>query len=296
MDINERLRDEARYIDKVLADCLIPLQGSVLYAAVSYSLLSPGKRVRPALCLAVYEECTRDRERIKPVLAAVEMVHAYSVIQDDLPSMDNSPLRRGKPTTHVIHGADMALLASDALLTLAFEELSAPSLVEAFGADRCLQAVHTLADLAGADGLVGGQAMDVITSTDTEVDLGTVEYIHRNKTAALIKASVLLGGIFGCASPADMEHLNQFGENFGMAYQIVDDIADATSTEAQAGKPVGQDLKNRKATFATLLGLEGARERALQELAAAREAAGRLSGGGEFLTGLVDWLVEKVRG
>ncbi|HNW84194.1 MAG TPA: polyprenyl synthetase family protein [Candidatus Cryosericum sp.] len=296
MDINERLRDEARYIDKVLADCLIPLQGSVLYAAVSYSLLSPGKRVRPALCLAVYEECTRDRERIRPVLAAVEMVHAYSVIQDDLPSMDNSPLRRGKPTTHVVHGADMALLASDALLTLAFEELSAPSLVDAFGADRCLQAVHTLATLAGANGLVGGQAMDVITSTDTEVDLATVEYIHRNKTAALIEASVLLGGIFGCASPADMERLKEFGESFGMAYQIVDDVADATSTEAQAGKPVGQDLKNRKATFATLLGLEGAREKALQYLASAREAAGQLSGGGEFLVGLVDWLVEKVRG
>ena len=295
MDIRDHLNEEAHYIDGVLADCLAPLQGSVMHAAMSYALLSQGKRVRPALCLAVYEACTRDRERIKPVLAAIEMVHAYSIIQDDLPSMDNSDLRRGKPTTHKVHGEDMALLASDALLTLAFEELSSRQMVDAFGAERCLDAVRTMATLVGAEGLVGGQAMDIITSSDEHVELGTIEYIHKNKTAALIQASVLLGGIFGCAAETDMVRLRIFGENFGMAYQIVDDIADASATEAQTGKTAGQDVKNRKATYVTALGLADAREKALQYLATARESALALESGGEFLTGLVDLLAEKAR-
>lgn len=295
MDIRAHLKEEALYIDGVLADCLAPLKGSVLHAAMSYSLLSPGKRMRPALCLAVYEACTRDRERIKPVLASIEMIHAYSLIQDDLPALDNSTLRRGKPTTHVVHGEDMALLASDALLTLAFEELSSKQMVEAFGAERCLIAVKTLATLAGADGLVGGQAMDVITSSDEHVELETIEYIHRNKTAALIQASVLLGGIFGCASEGDMTKLRTFGEDFGIAYQTIDDIADATATEAQTGKTPGQDLKNHKATYVSALGLDEAREKALQHLARARDAAVSLDAGSDFLTHLVDLMVEKAR-
>ncbi len=295
MDISAHLKEEAQYIDEVLADCLAPLKESVLYAAMSYSLLSPGKRLRPTLCLAVYEACTRDRERIKPVLAAIEMVHAYSLIQDDLPAMDNSTLRRGKPTTHVIHGQDMALLASDALLTLAFEELSSKQMVDAFGAERCVNAVQTLSALVGVSGLVGGQAMDMITSIDAHVELETIEYIHRNKTAALIQASVLLGGIFGCADDTDMSRLRSFGEDFGIAYQTVDDIADAIATEAQTGKTAGQDVKNRKATYVSALGLAEAREKALQHLARARDAASSLDIGSEFLAGLVDLVAQRVR-
>lgn len=295
MDIRAHLKEEAAYIDGVLADCLAPMKESVLHAAMSYALLSPGKRIRPALCLAVYEACTRDRERIKPVLAAVEMVHAYSVIQDDLPAMDNGTLRRGKPTTHVVHGEDMALLASDALLTLAFEELSSPQMVEWFGADRCLRGVQALADLSGIRGLVGGQAMDMITSSDEHVELETIEYIHRNKTAALIEAAVVLGGIFGCAGETDMDKLRVFGEDFGIAYQIADDIADAAATEAETGKTAGQDLKNRKATYVGTLGLMGAREKALQYLALARDAALSLDEKSDFLIGLVDLMAEKTR-
>jgi len=295
MDIRAHLKEEAVYIDGVLADCLAPMKESVLHAAMSYALLSPGKRIRPALCLAVYEACTRDRERIRPVLAAIEMVHAYSVIQDDLPAMDNGTLRRGKPTTHVVHGEDMALLASDALLTLAFEELSSSQMMEWFGADRCLRGVQALADLSGVRGLVGGQAMDMITSSDEHIELGTIEYIHRNKTAALIEAAVLLGGIFGCASETDMEKLRVFGEDFGIAYQIADDIADAAATEAETGKTAGQDLKNRKATYVGTLGLMGAREKALQYLVLARDAALSLDEKSDFLIGLVDFMAEKTR-
>ena len=295
MDIRAHLKEEAVYIDGVLADCLAPMKESVLHAAMSYALLSPGKRIRPALCLAVYEACTRDRERIRPVLAAIEMVHAYSVIQDDLPAMDNGTLRRGKPTTHVVHGEDMALLASDALLTLAFEELSSSQMMEWFGADRCLRGVQALADLSGVRGLVGGQAMDMITSSDEHIELGTIEYIHRNKTAALIEAAVLLGGIFGCASETDMEKLRVFGEDFGIAYQIADDIADAAATEAETGKTAGQDLKNRKATYVGTLGLMGAREKALQYLVLARDAVLSLDEKSDFLNGLVDFMAEKIR-
>jgi len=203
--------------------------------------------------------------------------------------MDNSDLRRGKPTTHKVHGADMALLASDALLMLAFA--CCPPLrcwrpLEPIGV--CRQCRPWLG-WQGPDGLVGGQAMDMITSSDEQVELGTIEYIHRNKTGALIQASVLLGGIFGCASDADMGRLNAFGENFGIAYQIVDDIADASETEEQTGKTAGQDLKNRKATYVSLLGLSGAKEKALQYLATARQAAASLDIGGEFRISLVDF-------
>ncbi len=295
MDIRSRLKDEAQYIDAVLAESLAPLTGSVLHAAMSYALLSPGKRMRPALCLAVYEACAQDREKIKPVLAAIEMVHAYSLIQDDLPAMDNSELRRGKPTTHVVHGEDMALLASDALLTMAFELLSGKQLLQEFGSDRCIAAVQTLASFSGVHGLVGGQAMDMITSSDEHVELETIEYIHRNKTGALIEASVLLGGIFGGATEADMDHLRVYGAEFGIAYQIVDDIADATATEEQTGKTTGQDIKNKKATYPSALGLIQAREEALGHLAKARDAAVNLAVNCELLTGLVDLLAERTR-
>ena len=137
--------------------------------------------------------------------------------------------------------------------------------------------------------------MDIITSSDEHVELGTIEYIHKNKTAALIQASVLLGGIFGCASEPDMDRLRAFGESFGMAYQIVDDIADTSATAEETGKTAGQDIKNRKATYVTVLGLVDAREKALQYLASARESALALDSGANFLTGLVDLLAEKAR-
>lgn len=295
MDIRSRLKDEAEYIDKALAESLAPLSGSVLSAAMSYALLSPGKRMRPALCLAVYESYTGDRDGVKPALAALEMIHAYSLIQDDLPAMDNSKLRRGKPTTHVVHGEDMALLASDALLTMGFEFLSSEQMLQSFGGDRCLTAVHTLATLAGVRGLVGGQAMDMITSSDEHIGLETIEYIHLNKTAALIQASVLLGGLFGGAGDADMEKLRSYGTAFGVAYQIADDIADATETAQQTGKTAGQDIKNSKATYVSALGLVQAREEALRYLVTARDAAEGLSIRCELLTALVDLLAEKVR-
>jgi geranylgeranyl pyrophosphate synthase len=295
MDIRERLTEESRYIDGVLSESLEHVSGSILHAAMSYALLSPGKRIRPALCLAVYEACAHERTKIKPVLVAVEMVHAYSIVQDDLPSMDNSDLRRGKPTTHVVHGEDMALLASDALLTMSFELLASAPLCADFGVERCVTAVRTLAQLAGEAGLVGGQAMDVFTSSDQHVELETIEYIHRNKTASLMEASVLLGGIFGGASEADMQRLHLFGQQFGIAYQIVDDIADAALPASETGKASNQDVKNSTATYVSALGLQGAREEALKHLAVARDAAVNLEITCELLAGLVDYAADRVQ-
>jgi geranylgeranyl diphosphate synthase type II len=285
MDIRERLTEESRYIDGVLSESLEHVSGSILHAAMSYALLSPGKRIRPALCLAVYEACAHERTKIKPVLVAV----------DDLPSMDNSDLRRGKPTTHVVHGEDMALLASDALLTMSFELLSSAPLCADFGVERCVTAVRTLAQLAGEAGLVGGQAMDVFTSSDQHVELETIEYIHRNKTASLMEASVLLGGIFGGASEADMQRLHLFGQQFGIAYQIVDDIADAALPASETGKASNQDVKNSTATYVSALGLQGAREEALKHLAVARDAAVNLEITCELLAGLVDYAADRVQ-
>ena len=229
--------------------------------AMRYSLEAGGKRVRPVLCLLAAEALGAQPEVALPCALALEYVHTYSLIHDDLPAMDNDDLRRGKPTCHVAFGEGQAILAGDGLLTEAFSVLAESG---DLSAERRLHAIRILAEAAGWRGMVGGQSLDlegeVRTRNGEAYDLDHLMLIHRLKTGALLRASLELGGAAAGATAAQQELLRQAGAALGLAFQIQDDILDATSTAEQMGKRVGKDEAKGKITYPLLLGLEGARK------------------------------------
>jgi geranylgeranyl diphosphate synthase type II len=229
-----------------------------LREAIRYSLLAPGKRLRPLLVLMAAETCGSDREAAVPAACAVEMIHTYSLIHDDLPAMDDDDLRRGQPTCHRKYSEATAILAGDALLTQAFGILGRD--VEPDLAGRCCA---ELAHAAGASGMVGGQVDDLEAESE-EGDLEKLKAIHRRKTAALFRVSLRLGAIVGGADAEQIEALDTYGKKLGLAFQITDDLLDIRGDEAAMGKRVGKDSGRGKLTFPTLLGVEESSERAVQ--------------------------------
>jgi geranylgeranyl diphosphate synthase type II len=238
---------------------------ALIHRAVRYSLFAGGKRIRPILVLGSGEAVGGAREELMPLACAVEMIHTYSLIHDDLPAMDDDDLRRGKPTCHVVFGEAHAILAGDGLLTEAFAVL-----VEGAAAHpaRCLRAVRVLAEAAGWRGMVGGQALDLegeaLTREGAPYGLDHLQTIHRLKTGALLRAALEMGGILGGADEARIVALREAGAALGLAFQIQDDILDATSDAVTLGKRAGKDSTKGKITYPALLGLLGARK-ALQE-------------------------------
>jgi geranylgeranyl diphosphate synthase type II len=225
-----------------------------------YAVLGGGKRLRPALCLAACEACGADPESVAGPAAAIEMIHTYSLVHDDLPAMDDDALRRGRPTLHVAFGEAEAVLAGDALLTLAFEILARePAGPER--AERRAEAIAVVAAAAGAAGMVGGQMAD-LEAERAEVGPAGLDWIHAHKTGALLAASVELGAIHAGASADARAALVAFGRNLGMAFQIVDDILDVTATAEDLGKTPGKDARSGKGTYPARFGLEGARREA----------------------------------
>ncbi|WP_089722009.1 polyprenyl synthetase family protein [Candidatus Entotheonella palauensis] len=235
-----------------------------LMDAMRYSVFAGGKRLRPIMMLAAAESVGGDSEPVLPAACALECIHTYSMIHDDLPAMDNDDYRRGKPTNHVVYGEAMAILAGDALLTHAFEILSSLELAEQFSAELLLQVNRCLSNAAGSTGMIGGQVVDTI-SEGQKVDLPVVEYIHRHKTAALIEASTTAGGLLGGGSLEEVEALRTFGHQVGWAFQITDDILDVEGNAEILGKAVGRDAELDKATYPAVIGVEASRQRA-QEL------------------------------
>jgi len=232
-----------------------------LMDAMRYSVFAGGKRLRPILMLAATEAVDGETEAILPAACAIECVHTYSMIHDDLPAMDDDDLRRGKPTNHIVYGEAMAILAGDALLTHAFELLSRAPLVDRFSASVLLQVHQCLASASGGFGMIGGQVIDII-SEGQEVDLATVEYIHRHKTAALIEASAVIGGLLGGGTDEEVQALRTYGHRIGWAFQIADDILDVEGDAAVLGKAVGRDAELAKATYPAVLGVDVSRQRA----------------------------------
>jgi len=223
-----------------------------LYDAMNYSLLAPGKRLRPILVLESCHACGAARASALPLACAIEMIHTYSLIHDDLPCMDDDDLRRGRPTNHKVYGEATAVLAGDGLLTAAFETaLASPGVPS----DRLLEACRCLAGAAGAAGMVGGQALDM-AGEGHALTLSDVEELQALKTGALIQAAVELGCILAGGSPEQRAALCAYAQKLGRAFQIRDDILDVTGTEAELGKPVGSDAKGEKTTFVTLKGLD----------------------------------------
>ncbi len=269
MDIKAYLREKKGLIDSFLESYFsAPLTPKTLQESMIYSLSAGGKRIRPILCLASYEACAKDNkvkaEDIIPYAASLEFIHTYSLVHDDLPAMDNDDLRRGKPTNHKVFGEGMAILAGDGLLTEAFYMLSnnikKPSTIS-HQPSAVLRVIREIAMASGVHGMVGGQAQDLL-SENAEPDAKTLAFIHSHKTAALITVSVRSGGILANCSDDELFKLTKYGENIGLAFQVIDDILDVEGETEVIGKPKGSDEKKKKMTYPKLYGIEKSREKA----------------------------------
>ncbi|WP_445638184.1 geranylgeranyl diphosphate synthase CrtE [Nostoc sp. DSM 114161] len=262
------LKERQKLCDTALDRAIPVVYPETIYESMRYSLLAGGKRVRPVLCLASCEMMGGTIEMAMPTACAVEMIHTMSLIHDDLPSMDNDDYRRGKLTNHKVYGEDVAILAGDGLLALAFEyvALHTPASVPR---DRVLQVVVRLGRALGAAGLVGGQVVDLECEGKSDISLETLNFIHEHKTAALLEACVVCGGIVAGASSEDVQRLSRYAQNIGLAFQIVDDILDITATQEQLGKTAGKDEKAKKVTYPSLWGIEQSRSKAQELIKAA---------------------------
>ncbi len=261
--LEDYLKERIQLIDAAL-DRYLPAATTlpqVLHGAMRYSVFAGGKRIRPILLLAACEAVGGTIKAALPAACAIEMIHSYSLIHDDLPAMDDDDLRRGNPTNHKVYGEATAILAGDGLLTEAFILLSNSKLHEVVPAERYCEVIHLLAKAAGSRGMVGGQVVDM-EAEEKPIDLPTLEYIHTHKTGALILAAIEVGALLGGATTEQRHALCRFGETAGLAFQVVDDILDIVADESQLGKAVGSDQQRGKATYPALLGLSGARERA----------------------------------
>jgi geranylgeranyl diphosphate synthase type II len=264
-----------------------------IHRAVRYSLLGGGKRVRPVLTLAAGEAAGGRREEVLPLACAVEMIHTYSLIHDDLPAMDDDDLRRGPPTSHKVFGEAVAILAGDALLTRAFHLLAEiPASWDDTRLRRRLRATAVLGDACGTTGLIGGQVMD-LESEGRTVDAATLEKLHRAKTGALLSACVRGGAILGGAEEGTLDRLTRYASAIGLAFQVVDDILDATGAAEQLGKTAGKDAAAGKATYVSVHGLEHAREMAATLRGQALDALAPLEGRGERLAEIARLIVDR---
>ncbi len=262
-DIKEYLKSKRLMVDSYLESYFEdPLSHSILHESMKYSLFAGGKRVRPILALASYEACGGNAKDILPQASALELIHTYSLIHDDLPSMDNDDFRRGKPTNHRVYGEAMAILAGDALLTEAFLMFMDTSISNGkkIKPSLLVKAVKEIAYSSGAYGMVGGQAQDIL-SEGSEADKDILEFIHLHKTAALIKASVRVGAILAGSRQNILNALTRYGVSIGLLFQIVDDILDIEGTTEQIGKSAGSDTRNKKMTYPALYGIDGAKQK-----------------------------------
>lgn len=260
--VNDYISRRASEVNEWL-ECLVPsehVEPRQLHRAMRYSLLAGGKRLRPALVLASGEAFGAAADDLMPAACAIEMIHTYSLIHDDLPAMDNDDLRRGRPTCHKAFGEAVAILAGDALLTQAFRVLAADA--PRRDPAKQVRVIREIATAAGSvEGMIGGQTAD-IENEGKQVDAETLEYIHRSKTGALITAPVVVGGIIAGANDDQLAKLRAYGERIGLAFQIADDILDVTSTSERLGKTPGKDRAASKATYPSIHGIEASERRA----------------------------------
>ncbi len=260
-----------------------------LMRAMEYSLMSGGKRLRPILLMAAADAISGNGEKFITVADALEMIHTYSIIHDDLPAMDNDDYRRGKFTNHKVFGEGLAILAGDALLTLAFEVVLRQRGVP----DEVLLAVlREISIAAGMAGMVGGQALD-LQSEGVQIDLTTLRLMHMGKTGTLFRAAICSGAILAGANEVQLENLTRYAANFGLAFQITDDILDVTGDVRLLGKPVGSDAKNNKATYVSLTSLDAARQLAQAAVEDALHALENFGSEANFLRELVQYLLTR---
>jgi farnesyl diphosphate synthase len=254
-------RAEAALSAALPADSVLPAK---LHEAMRYAVLQGGKRVRPLLVYAAGYALNADLKVLDAAAASLEMIHAYSLVHDDMPCMDNDVLRRGKPTVHVAFGEAQALLVGDALQSQAFDVLSRPSLERLIEPSQLILMVQTLAKASGSVGMAGGQAIDLMSVGNTSMARADLEVMHSLKTGALLKASVRMGALSGNASAEQLQSFDIYAKALGLAFQVIDDVLDVESDTATLGKTAGKDADNDKPTYVSLLGVKAARELAMQ--------------------------------
>ena len=261
MNFKDEYQKRIKYIESVLTKYLPKQEGyqKIIMEAMEYSLMAGGKRLRPMLMLETFHLFGGEGEIIEPFMAAIEMIHTYSLVHDDLPAMDNDEYRRGRKTTHVVYGEDMGILAGDALLNYAFETACRAFDIAPDNSRRIGEALKILSGKAGIYGMIGGQVVDVKESGHSLAG-DMLDFIYRLKTSALIESSMMIGAALAGAEPEEISRMEKIARGIGLAFQIQDDILDVTSTTEVLGKPVHSDEKNEKTTYVTWKGLEGARE------------------------------------
>jgi geranylgeranyl diphosphate synthase, type II len=289
-DLVAYLTDRQPLVEAALDAAVRPNYPQTIYDAMRYSLLAGGKRLRPILCLASCELIGGTIELAMPTACALEMIHTMSLIHDDLPAMDDDDYRRGKLTNHKVYGEDIAILAGDGLLAYAFEYIAAQT--QGVSADRVLKAIANLAKAVGADGLVGGQVVD-LESEGQDISVETLTYIHNHKTGALLESCVVCGAILAGATDRELEKLSQFARNIGLAFQIIDDILDLTATQAELGKTAGKDLQAQKATYPKLWGLEASKREADRLVTEAKSILAEFGDRARPLTALADYITAR---
>ena len=295
MEFKEQYKIYLDAVEKQIADRfkVKELPQKTVLEAMRYAVCGGGKRLRPILVQAAAEICGGDADDAARVALAVECVHNYSLIHDDLPCMDDDALRRGRATCHMVYGEDMALLAGDGLLNIAFEILSDVTAFKTLGEGELLSIIRCLSSASGVMGMIGGQVVDLECEERTDVTADELIYLHNHKTGALIRAAVRCGCLCGgkdCGEEV-YEALDNYAQRLGLAFQIQDDILDVVGDEALLGKPIGSDAQEGKNTFVTMFGLDGAKEYLADITADAKEVLKTLGERGKFLDSLAEYLL-----
>ena len=295
MNFKEELKDRVDHIEVILKEYLPKEEGwqKTVIAAMNYSVLAGGKRLRPMLMEETYRLFGGKGREIEPFMAAIEMIHTYSLVHDDLPAMDNDEYRRGRKTTHVVYGEAMAILAGDGLLNYAFETAMKSFTMEG-DLEKKARALSVLAQKAGIYGMIGGQTADIeAEDLGDQVTTEHLMFIHAHKTSALIEAAMMTGAILAGASQEEIAQIEKAAYEIGIAFQIQDDILDVTSTLEMLGKPIGSDAKNHKTTYVTLKGLEESRKEQQELSLHAIETIRSIGYSNDFLMELVTSLITR---
>lgn len=297
-DVAEYLAARRAEVEAALARILAPPPEcpAVLHEAMAYSLLAGGKRLRPLLCLASAEAVGGDRAQAMPAACAIEMIHTYSLVHDDLPAMDDDTMRRGRPTLHVVAGEGMAILAGDGLLTDALALMARePQSADPAIVGRKLRAIELVASAAGATGMVGGQAIDLasVAADAPPLDGAGLQTMHAKKTGAMIRASAVAGAIMGGGDDRQIEAIDRAAAELGLAFQIVDDVLDVQGSSADLGKTAGKDAAAGKPTYPALYGVERSRQMAADCLARAETILRDAALADSHLVGIGRWIVER---
>ncbi|MGL5650539.1 MAG: polyprenyl synthetase family protein [Paraclostridium sp.] len=293
MNFKEELKNRVGNIEDLLNEYMPKVEGyqKTIFDSMNYSLKAGGKRLRPILTLEACKLVGGNEKDAYPFAVAIEMIHTYSLIHDDLPALDNDDLRRGRKTNHKVYGEAMAILAGDGLLNYAYEIMLRESLSKG-EPEKYLKAINEIAKASGVYGMIGGQVVD-IESEGKSIDMEKLDFIHMNKTAAIIIGCMRAGAIIGGASEDELENVTKYAKNIGLSFQIVDDILDIVGDEAKLGKKVGSDIDNEKSTYPSLIGLEKSKETANKLIAEAKMSIDYINKDSEFLNNLADYIVDR---